>query len=320
MVEFLLPSMKNSQKISVVAPLFNEAQSVAILHHELLSVLKSLLCPFEIILVDDGSKDGTFEEIKKLSLIIGIRFSRNYGQTLALAAGIKKATGDVIVTIDGDLENDPKDILKMLVKLDEGYDLVSGWRKGRWQEQFFSRRLPSLVANWIISAVTGAKLHDHGCSLKVYRREILQSLKLSGEMHRMIAAYLKIFNGAKIAEMPVNYRPRRFGKSNYGPLRSFKVLLDLLAIRFFYRYANRPMHFFGGAGFFSFLLSFLFFLSMIYFKYALHITFIETPLPTLIAIFAIIGVQFILMGLLAELLLKQSSNQSLPLIKEEITN
>lgn len=309
--------MKNSQKISVVAPLFNEAQSIAFLHQELLSALKFLSCPFEIIMVDDGSTDNTFEEIKKLPAVTGIKFSRNYGQTLALAAGIKRATGDVIVTIDGDLENDAQDIPKLIEKLNEGYDVVSGWRKNRWAGSFFSRRLPSLVANRIISLVSGIRLHDHGCTLKAYRKEILQNLRLSGEMHRMIAAYAGLLNGARVAEIPVNYRPRRFGASKYGPFRIFRVLLDLFALYFFYRYSNRPMHFFGGAGFLSFFISFLFFLMMIYFKYVLKITFIETPLPTLVAIFAIIGIQFILMGLLAELLLKQSNNLQLPIIKKE---
>lgn len=312
--------MKNNKKISVVVPLFNEAQSIISLYQELSSVLKSLFCPFEIILVDDGSEDDTLEEIKKLPSVMGIKFSRNYGQTLALAAGIKRATGDVIVTIDGDLENDAKDIPKLIEKLNEGYDIVSGWRKDRWKNSFFSRRLPSLVANKIISLVTGIRLHDHGCTLKAYKRDVLQNLKLSGEMHRMIAAYAGLLNGARVTEISVNYRPRHFGTSKYGPFRIFRVLLDLIALYFFYKYSNRPMHFFGGAGFLSFSLSLLSFFTMIYFKYVLRITFIETPLPTLVAIFAIIGVQFILMGLLAELLLKQSNDQQSPLIKEEISN
>ena len=312
--------MNNEQKISVVAPLFNEAQSVAALHGELLAVLKPLSRPFEIILVDDGSTDGTFEEIKKMPFVTGIRLSRNYGQTLALAAGIKKATGDIIVTIDGDLENDPKDIPNLLKKLDEGYDIVSGWRKDRWQGQFFTRRLPSYIANRVISFVTGAELHDHGCSLKVYRKEILRDLTLFGEMHRMIAAYAKLLNGAKVAELPVNYKPRQFGVSKYGPFRIFRVLLDLFALYFFYRYSNRPIHFFGGIGFFSFFLSFLSFLTMFYFKYVLNITFIETPLPIMVTLFAIIGMQFVLMGLLAEFILRQSVDSRQYLIKEEVVN
>lgn len=310
--------MKNGQKISIVVPLFNEEKSVVFLHQELVSALKSF-SESEIIMVDDGSMDGTFEEIKKLPSVIGIRFSRNYGQTLALAAGIKKATGDVIVTIDGDLENDAQDIPKLVEKLNEGFDVVSGWRKNRWKGSFFSRRLPSLVANWMISWVTGTRLHDHGCTLKAYKREILQNLRLSGEMHRMIAAYASLLNGARVTEIPVNYRVRRFGASKYGPLRIFRVLLDLISLYFFYKYANRPMHFFGGAGLMSFFISFIFFLTMFYFKYVLGITFIETPLPIMTTLFAIIGVQFILMGLSAELLLKQSGSPQMPIIREEVT-
>ena len=255
-----------------------------------------------------------------MPFVTGIRLSRNYGQTLALAAGIKKATGDIIVTIDGDLENDPKDIPNLLKKLDEGCDIVSGWRKNRWQGQFFTRRLPSYIANRVISFVTGAELHDHGCSLKVYRKEILRDLTLFGEMHRMIAAYAKLLNGAKVAELPVNYKPRQFGVSKYGPFRIFRVLLDLFALYFFYRYSNRPIHFFGGIGFFSFFLSFLSFLTMFYFKYVLNITFIETPLPIMVTLFAIIGMQFVLMGLLAEFLLRQSVDSRQYLIKEEVVN
>lgn len=311
--------MTTQSKISVIVPMYNEAKSVALLYKEIFSVLKTLNRPFEIIFVDDGSKDSTFEEMKKISPLIGIRLSRNSGQTSALAAGLKKSDGEIIVTLDGDLENDPKDITKLLKKLDDGYDVVSGWRQGRWEGQFFSRRLPSVSANWLISFLTGAKLHDHGCTLKVYRREALDNLKLSGEMHRMLAAYSKLFNDAWITELPVNHRPRRFGHSNYGPMRSFKVVLDLLAINFFYRYSNRPMHFFGGLGFLSFSLGLLSFLGMLYFKYVLAITFIETPLPTLTALFAIIGVQFVLMGLLAELFLKRSDYQFY-LIKEEVQN
>ena len=298
--------------------MFNEAQSVPFLNQELVSVLKSIGRPFEIVLVDDGSIDNTFEEIKNLPSVVGIRFSRNYGQTLALAAGIKKASGDVVVTIDGDLENDAADIPKLVAELEKGYDIVSGWRKNRWQGQFFSRKLPSLFANWIISSISGLSLHDHGCTLKAYRKDILQNLRLSGEMHRMIAAYAKLLNGARVSELAVNYRSRRFGKSNYGPFRVFRVLLDLFALYFFHKYSNRPMHFFGGIGFLSFLLGFFAFLGMFYFKYVLGITFIETPLPTLTTLFAIIGMQFILMGLLAEFLLKQSTDPRPYFIKEEI--
>ena|SRR3989344_442087 len=306
--------------ISVVIPVYNEEKNIAVLHKKIVEVMRSLGGEYEIIFIDDGSTDNTFNAIRELAPVAAFRFARNCGQTGALALGLQKARGNILVTLDGDLENDPQDIPKLVAKLGEGYDIVSGWRQSRWHGQFFSRRMPSIIANWIISYFTGAKLHDHGCTLKAYRREALSELKLFGETHRMIAAYAKLFNGAKLAEIPVNYKPRRFGSSKYGPLRSFKVVLDLLAVYFFYKYGHRPMHFFGGIGFFSFFFGFLTFLWMIYLKYFEATSFIKTPLPVLAAIFVIIGIQFILMGLLAELLIKHSGGSQPHLLKEEIRN
>ena len=311
--------MQTKTKLSVVVPLYNEAQSVAPLHGRIIKALREF-DSFEVLFVDDGSTDSTFAEIQKLAPIVALKLSRNFGQTAALAAGISKATGDVIVTLDGDLENDPSDIPKLITKLQEGFDVVSGWRKNRWQGQWFSRRIPSVIANSLISLATGARLHDHGCTLKAYRRDTLTHLKLYGEMHRMIAAYAKLFCQARIAEIPVGYTPRQFGKSKYGILRSFKVILDLVAIRFFVKYANRPMHFFGAIGFFSCFLGLLALAGMFYFKYALGITFIETPLPTLSGVFTIIGVQFILMGLLAELIVRNSAEAKTFIVEEEVRN
>lgn len=315
--------MTNNKCISVVAPFFNEAGNVARLHGELVSVLRALNLPFEIIFVDDGSNDGTFDIMKKLSPLIAIRLKRNCGQSAALDAGIKKSRGDIIVTIDGDLENDPKDIPALLKELKDGRDIVSGWRRDRWLKQRFSRKMPSTIANWLISLITGVKLHDHGCMLKAYRREILNQLKFQGERHRLLVAYAAIM-GASIAEIPVNYRPREFGSSKYGLLRTFKVLLDIFALVFFHKYADRPMHFFGGMGFASFLLGIISFLGMLYFKFFLHVSFIQTPLPVLIALFFIVGFQFVLMGLLAEIFIRKSGsseadNETL-VIKEEIVN
>ena len=311
--------MQTKHILSIVVPFFNEARSVAPLHARICEALRPL-GSFELIFVDDGSVDTTFQEIQKQRPVTALRLARNFGQTAALAAGIARATGDTIVTLDGDLENNPLDIPKLVSKLEEGFDVVSGWRKNRWQGQWFTRRLPSFIANFFISAATGAKLHDHGCTLKAYRREALVHLKLYGEMHRMIAAYARLFSRARLAEVPVAYTPRQFGKSNYGVLRSFKVVLDLVAIRFFYKYANRPMHFFGAVGFFSFFFGLLAFVGMLYFKYALGITFIETPLPILTGICIIIGVQFILMGLLAELILRSSAEAQTFLVAEEVKN
>ena len=287
--------------ISVIVPLFNEAESVGELSGVLLQTLASLGKSFEIILVDDGSTDGTWRELSKLQGVRAIRLRRNFGQTAALSVGIKEAQGDVIITMDGDLENDPADIPKLLQKLEEGYDIVSGWRRDRWQDKLFSRRLPSAAANWLISFVTGVTLHDHGCTLKAYRSDLLKHTQLTGDMHRMIAAYAARA-GARIAEIPVGFRPRRHGVSKYGFSRTFKVLLDILAFHFFYKYARRPMHFFGAIGFLSFFLSFIVAVFTFYLRIVENIHFIRTPLPILVAIFVVVGFQFILMGLLAEII------------------
>ena len=307
--------------ISVIVPFFNEVENIKELHSKLTAVLKNLNMPSEIIFVDDGSRDGSFEVMKNLSPLIALRLRKNYGQSAALDAGIKKSCGEIVITMDGDLENDPEDIPLLLNKLEEGYDVVSGWRKNRWLKQKFSRRIPSLAANRLISLISRVNLHDHGCTLKAYRREILNHLRLQGERHRLITAYAAIM-GANIAEMPVKYSPRKYGSSKYGPLRIFKVLLDVFALMFFNKYADRPMHFFGGMGFASFLLSIIAFLGMLYFKFFLKISFIQTPLPTLVVLFAIIGFQFVLMGLLAEIFIQKNNSQEERnnIIKEEIIN
>jgi glycosyltransferase involved in cell wall biosynthesis len=293
--------------LSVIVPFFNEEKTVREMHARLVSVLSKENIPYEIIFVDDGSQDSTFQNMQKLAPLRVVRLKRNYGQTQALAAGIAHAGGDIIVTLDGDLENDPADIPRLLTKLGEGYDIVSGWREGRWQNQFFTRRLPSGLANKLISYVSGIHLSDHGCTLKAYRRHILHDLRLSGDMHRMIAAYAAR-EGALITEMPVRFTPRIHGKSKYGLSRIFKVLLDVLAFRFFYKFARRPIHFFGGAGFASFFFGGVIFLVMLYLKFFKNTTFIQTPLPVLVALFIIVGVQFILMGLLAEIFVRSRDN------------
>ncbi|MDP2910067.1 MAG: glycosyltransferase family 2 protein [bacterium] len=287
-------------KISVVVPVYNEEESLEELHNRLISVLKGIKIPFEIIFIDDGSSDRTYEKMSRLSPLVSIRLTRNCGQTAALSAGIDAATGDIIATIDGDLENYPEDIPLLLEKINEGFDIVSGWRKNRWKGHF-TRRFPSLVANWLISYVSKIKLHDHGCALKAYKAGAIKQLKLYGDMHRMIAAYAAQ-GGKKIIELQVRHEPRKYGVSKYGLWRTFRVLLDLIVVKFFSKYSSRPMHFFGGAGFFSVFLGFLTFLVMIYLKYFRAITFIQTPLPILAIFFVLVGSQFILMGLLAEIL------------------
>ena len=292
--------------ISIVVPFYNERDSVEKLFYRLREVCARMSEEHEFIFVDDGSHDGTIDRMKKLSPLRIIRLARNYGQTQALGVGIRHARGDIIITLDGDLENDPADIPLLLQKLHEGYDVVSGWRKNRWNDKLFSRRIPSSIANTLISVVSGVQLHDHGCALKAYRRFVLERVRLTGEMHRMIAAYAAR-EGARVAEVHVHFHPRVHGASKYGLSRTFRVLLDILAFHFFYKYAHRPIHFFGGAGFLSFFIGFLAFLGMLYFKYFLGTSFIQTPLPVVVALCVIIGFQFILMGLLAEIVARNVS-------------
>jgi glycosyltransferase involved in cell wall biosynthesis len=293
--------------ISVVVPFCNERESIHELHERILRVLRAREERFEIIFVDDGSRDGTFEEMRKLSPIRAFRLPRNLGQTAAFGYGIAHAKGDVVVTMDGDLENFPEDVPKLLDTLIKGYDVVAGWRGDRWREQFFARRLPSLLANRLISKITGIRLHDHGCNLRAYRREVFRRVAFRGEIHRMLAAYLGM-QGARIAEVPVSYAPRKFGKSKYGLSRTFKVLLDVLAFYFFREYGRRPMHFFGFSGFVSIglgILTFLWALGLRVFE-GTHLS--RTPLPEIFAIFFVVGFQFILMGLLAEVVVRSRSS------------
>ncbi len=301
--------MNTSLKISVVIPVYNEAESVSPLHAEIVKVMESLGCSYEIIFVDDGSNDGTFEEIKKCKPMRGLRLSRNFGQTAAFGAGLAEVKGEIIVSMDGDLENQPADIGPLLQKLEEGYDVVCGWRKDRWVNEFFTRRLPSKMANALISRVTRVRLHDHGCNLRAYRKEVFKGVTMTGEMHRMLGAYLGM-RGAKIAEIPVGFSPRKFGKSKYGLSRIFRVILDILAYHFFRTYASRPMHFFGYAGFISMFLGGLAFLWALYLRIFKAIHFNRTPLPELIAIFVVVGFQFILMGLLAEMFMRSQKKES----------
>lgn len=308
--------------ISVVAPFFNERENVSELHVRLVNVLENIGAEYEMIFVDDSSTDGTFDAMKSLRPVTAIKLRKNSGQSAALAAGIRNAKGDVIVTIDGDLENYPEDMPAMVSKLMEGGDVVSGWRKDRWSNQVLFRKIPSIVANKLIAYVSGAKLHDFGCTLRAYRREILDQIKLKGEEHRLIAAYAHLV-GARLVEMEVRYSPRKFGESKYGMMRIFKVLLDVLALIFFHRYSARPIHFFGGVGFISFFLAFIFFLDMLYRKYSVGESFIQTPLPVLVALCVMIGAQFILMGLLAEIFVRQRKGgpeDANFLIKETIIN
>ena len=302
-----LSATRPSPQLSVVLPVFNEAQNIPLVIGELRTVLKQLGMTYEIIAVDDASRDDSFQELRKLQAdgdaLRAIRFQRNYGQTAALNAGIGAATGEIIVLMDCDLENDARDIPSLVEKLREGYDVVSGWRVTRWRGKLFTRRLPSVVANKLISAISGVKLHDYGCTLKAYKRDVIQSVMLYGEMHRFIPIYTS-WRGGRIAEVPVAYRERIHGKSNYGIFRIYKVLLDLLFLKFMDRYLAKPMHFFGGAGLLSLTLGFLAGLWAVYYKVTGLKSFIATPLPVIMSLLIMVGILFILIGIIAELIIR----------------
>jgi len=289
--------------LSIVVPIYNELENIDIFHASLLPVLEGLGCDWEIIYVDDGSRDGSSAKLRLLEQtderVHVIAFRRNFGQTAALSAGIKASRGDVIITLDGDCQNDPRDIPRLLDKLEEGYDLVSGWRKKR-QDGRLLRTIPSKIANRLISRVTAVPLHDYGCTLKAYRREVLEEIELYGEMHRFIPAYAAMV-GAAIAELPVDHHPRLRGKSKYGLSRIFRVLLDLLTVKFLTTYATKPLYLFGRFALWIFALAGLLALTMVVQRVATGFFFVNSPLLTVTAMLMVIGSQTILMGLLAEL-------------------
>lgn len=310
--------------LSLIIPFYNEAENLPRLVARLKTALNVLPKSVELIFIDDGSTDQGFGILKELvsgqSTWRIIRLRKNFGQTAAWAAGLAATQGEVIIFLDSDLENDPADIPKLLVKIEEGYDLVSGWRKNRWQGQLFSRRLTSRLANWLIAKVSGVQLHDFGCSLKAYRREVIKDVKLYGEMHRFIAI-LAFWQGAKMTEVEVSFTPRQFGASKYGLNRVVKVLLDLVVIKFLSGYSTKPIYFFGKAGLYSFLAGLLTFILAVYYKFWGGKSFIETPLPVLVVLFVIVGILFILIGLLAEMIMRlyhQSNENKTYLIKEKI--
>ncbi|MCB0329499.1 MAG: glycosyltransferase family 2 protein [Bdellovibrionales bacterium] len=290
--------------VSVVIPVFNEVENILPCLRELEAVLSATHDPYELIFVDDGSSDGTPEEIAKAAKdngnVILIEFRRNFGQTAAMAAGFEQARYEFVIPMDGDLQNDPNEIPKMIQKIDEGYDLVAGWRKDR-QDTFLSRKLPSAIANKLISWATGVKLHDYGCSLKVLRKDVAKSIKLYGEMHRFIPALAAEF-GARIAEVPVNHRARVHGTSKYGISRTLRVLLDLLTVKFLLGYSKRPIHLFGAIGLASGAAGFLLLSYMTIEKLIFQVPMGTRPLLLLGVLLLILGVQFLVFGLLAEVL------------------
>lgn len=288
--------------ISIVVPLFNEGGNLPFLLSALDAALTGIDRSYELILVNDGSSDATAERLDEIGddRVRVVHFRRNFGQTAALMAGFNTARGAVIIAMDGDMQNDPGDIPRLLAKLDEGYDVVSGWRANR-QDAKWRRNFPSKVANWLISTFSGVHLHDYGCTLKAYRRTALRDVRLYGEMHRFIPIYAA-WNGGRVTEVPVTHHPRLHGKSNYGLERLVKVALDLMVLGFLYRYLQKPMYLFGSVGLLSFFISAAAGVLSVYFKYFGGKSFIETPLPTLVAITFITGCMCFLMGLLAELI------------------
>lgn len=296
-------SVRSPPTLTITVPIFNEEENIAPLYAKTRAAMESLGLPWELVLVDDGSRDGSPALLDKIAAedprVTVVHFVRNYGQTAAMMAGMDYARGDIIVPMDGDLQNDPGDIGRLLDTLDEGFDVVSGWRKDR-QDHAIKRNLPSRMANSLISWVSGVHLHDYGCSLKAYRREVLQGVKLYGEMHRFVPIYAA-WNGARVTEIPVTHHPRLHGESKYGLERIVKVVLDLLVVKFLFRYSGKPIYVFGGFGLLSVLCGLLAGLWAVGLKLT-GTSFVQTPLPLLCVFLGATGIMSILMGLLAEML------------------
>ncbi len=310
-------------QLSIVIPLYNEAENVEPLYQELTAALAEVGRTYEVIVVDDGSRDDSFARLKAIHARDPrwriIRFRRNFGQTAGFSAGFTAARGEIVITSDADLQNDPRDIPKLLAKMAEGYDIVSGWRADR-KEPFLSRRLPSMMANRMISGATGVVLHDYGCSLKAYRSEVAKNVRLYGELHRFIPA-LASWMGVTVAEIPVNDRARRFGKSKYGLSRTFRVLLDIITVRFMLDYGTRPLQIFGRAGLLSAGVGLLFGIYLTFVKLVLGQNIGSRPLLLLAVLLVILGVQLVSMGLIAEMVMRvyhEAQNKPIYVIREQL--
>jgi len=308
--------------LSVIIPIKDERENLSPLCEQLREALAPLDCSYEVIFVDDGSMDGSFALLEKLAAadrrVKVVRLRRNFGQTAALQAGIDWSSGEILVTLDGDLQNDPADIPCLLEKLAEGYDAVLGQRAKR-QDHVFIRKIPSLMGNWLIRKVTGVHIKDMGCTLRAMRRDLAEALPLYGEMHRFVPIYAK-WMGAEITEIPVKHHPRKFGSSKYGLERVFKVILDLIVVMFLHRYFVKPIYIFGGFGLLSFALSGISFALMLYLKLAQGVSLILTPLPLLTALTFLVGFISILLGLLAEMLVRiyfESQGRAAYLVREQ---
>lgn len=304
-------------------PLYNERDNLGPLHRELGETLSTLGRSYELLFVDDGSTDGSLEELRRLKAgdpqMRVIRLARNSGQTAALACGFQHTSGDCVVALDGDGENDPADIPRLLAKLDEGYDLASGWRVARWQDSPLRRRWPSVVANRMISRITGVRLHDYGCTLKAYRGELARQLMLYGEMHRFVPAIAAEL-GARIAEVEVGFRARRFGHSKYGAGRILRTFLDLITVRFLSGYSTRPIQVFGTIGVVLAILGALWTGLLVFEKVVLGYQLAARPALLLAVLLLVVGVQFVSIGLLGEMLTRtyhEAQHKPIYVIKEE---
>ncbi|MFC2023527.1 glycosyltransferase family 2 protein [Chloroflexota bacterium] len=309
--------------ISVVVPVFNEEESLSLLHQRLTEVLAQSGYSYEIIVADDGSTDGSFDILRELQAqdehLRVVRFRRNYGQTAAFSAGFDRAQGDVVITIDADLQNDPADIPALMAKMAEGYDVVSGWRVDR-KDRFLDRRLPSIVANRLIAWATGVRIHDYGCSLKAYKRDVMTDVQLYGELHRFLPA-LAYGVGARVTEIPVSHHPRRFGKAKYGLSRTLKVFLDILAVRFLMSYSTRPIHIFGLLGLGSFLAGGLVLGYLAVVRLFFRQPIADRPLMLLGILLTMLGVQLVTSGLLAELVIRtyyESQGKPIYTVRDEL--
>jgi glycosyltransferase involved in cell wall biosynthesis len=294
--------------LSITIPIYNEAGSIGLLYDKIRTAMEKQPQPWELVLVNDGSSDGSDELLDEIAAkdarVKVVHFRRNFGQTAAMMAGFDFSKGEVVIPMDGDLQNDPEDIPLLLAKLDEGFDVVSGWRKDR-QDNAIKRNFPSIMANRLISWVSGVRLHDFGCSLKAYRREVVDGVRLYGEMHRFLPIYAK-WHGAEIAEVPVRHHPRVHGNSKYGLERVLKVIADLITVKFLDRYQQKPMYLFAGVGLIFLIISAFTFLLAVVFKFFITPpkAFVETPLPLITAIAGAAGIMCILMGLLAEMIVR----------------
>ena len=317
-------------ELSVFLPVLDEEENLRPMHAKIVAALDALGKSAEVIYVDDGSTDRSLDILKEIAAeddrvrVISLR--RNYGQTAAMSAGIDAAKGQILIPMDADLQNDPADIKRLLDKLDEGYDVVSGWRKNR-QDKMISRKIPSQIANRIISWIGGVPLHDYGCSLKAYRRDVIQDVKLYGEMHRFIPIYAS-WAGARVTEIPVDHHARTMGKSKYGISRTIKVIFDLMTIKFMAEYHTKPIYVFGTAGLLAFVASVLAGVYAVFLKFADRVglpqfqaDLVETPLPILCIVMFAISIQFFLMGLLAELLVRtyhESQDKAIYAVRERL--